>query len=457
MIRSNKWWILLVVGIGSFMSALDTSIVNVALPVIASSTRSTVAAVEWVSLAYLITTSASVLVFGRLADIYGTRTIYLLGKALFIIASFFCGIAGHIGVLIAARVLQALGAAMIFALSPGLIVEAFPTHERGRALGMQATLTYFGIAVGPVLGGMLIRWLGWPSIFYVNVPVGLVVMWLAWKVLIPGRAPEADQPFDPAGASLLALTLIMLLLALTRGSEWGWHSPLTLTLATAGIITAATFITVERRIPHPAMDLTLFRIPAFSGSVLAAYLCYMSTSSVSFLLPFFLMKGANIPVDRVGFLMAAVPLGMMALTGPSGWLSDKVGVRLPATLGMIFITTGTLLLSRMTLNFTTPWLISALAISGIGAGLFTAPNNSALMGAAPPHRRGVAGAILAAARTVGFASGIAMAGLIYTTITAKQGDTPEGISLAVRAGLSATIFTAAAGAACSAVRPSRAT
>lgn len=435
------------------MSALDGSIVNIALPVIAKSTGAPVSTVEWVVLAYLITVSASVFVFGHLSDIYGKRRIYLLGLAVFVAGSLFCGLSGRVGPLILARAVQAVGAAMLFALSPAVLIGAFPPDERGRALGLQATMTYLGLVAGPGLGGLLIDAWGWPAIFFVNVPVGLATMWAAGRVLNSDR-PAAGQLFDPAGAASLALALGGLLLALSKGGEWGWSHPAIVGLVSAAACCAAAFVAVERRQAHPAIDLGLFRDRGFATSVLASYLCYLASASVGFLMPFLLVWAEGCSASHAGLVMMAVPVAMMLLTGPSGALSDRIGVRLLATSGLVVMAAGVLLLSFVGLGGSSVLRASCLALIGVGTGLFTSPNNSAIMGAAPLERRGVAGAILSATRTVGFATGVAVAGIVYQAGLRASGDgaTPQAIEFAVRVGLQLTAVAVLAGAACSAVR-----
>ena len=448
-----KWLTLAVVGSGTFMSALDGSIVNIALPAIAQATGSAVSTVEWVALAYLITVSASVFVFGHLSDIYGRRRIYLVGLAVFVAGSLFCGLSGRVGPLILARAVQAVGAAMLFALSPAILVGAFPPDERGRALGLQATMTYLGLVAGPGLGGLLIDAWGWPAIFFVNVPVGLATMWAAGRVLNSDR-PAAGQLFDPAGAASLALALGGLLLALSKGGEWGWSHPAIVGLVSAAACCAAAFVAVERRQAHPAIDLGLFRDRGFATSVLASYLCYLASASVGFLMPFLLVWAEGCSASHAGLVMMAVPVAMMLLTGPSGALSDRIGVRLLATSGLVVMAAGVLLLSFVGLGGSSVLRASCLALIGVGTGLFTSPNNSAIMGAAPLERRGVAGAILSATRTVGFATGVAVAGIVYQAGLRASGDgaTPQAIEFAVRVGLQLTAVAVLAGAACSAVR-----
>ncbi len=448
----HKWWTLAVVGTGTFMSALDTSVVNVALPVIGHATRSPVSTVEWVILAYLVTVSSSLLVFGRLADIHGRRRIYMAGLLVFVAGSLGCGLSGTVGPLILARVIQALGAAMIFALSPSILISAFPANERGRALGLQATMTYLGVAAGPGLGGYLTQHFGWPVIFYMNVPIGLLAVLAARKVLRPDRQ-DTGQPFDPAGAAAMAVTLASLLLVLSKGADLGWGHPLIQGLAGLAAGGAVAFVIIERRSTHPALDFRLFANRTFAVSVLAAYLCYLASAAVSFLMPFYLLSAAGYSVSHAGLMMMSVPLAMLAVTGPSGCLSDTTGVRLPATAGMVLMAAGVALLGRLRLSDSAGHLVACLALLGAGTGLFTAPNNSAIMGAVPKERQGVAGAILAAARTVGFASGVALAGLIYMACLGSQtGGSPEAVARAVRVGLRVTAVFALAGAVSSAVR-----
>lgn len=456
---ASKWWTLAVVGLGTFMAALDGSVVNVALPVIREATRSSVSTVEWVILVYLITVSSLLLVFGRLADLFGKRFIYMAGQMVFMIGSFGCGRAGGIGSLVAARAFQAVGAAMMIALSPAILVAAFPGSERGRALGMQATLTYLGLSLGPALGGFLTQHFGWPSVFYVNIPIGLCALAAAHRALPPDRL-RAGQPFDPAGALALAVALAALLFALSKGGDLGWSHPLIAGGAALAAGSFALFVTIERRVAHPALDFGLFANRTFSASVLAAGLCYLSTASVSFLMPFYLLSAAGYAAARAGLVLMAMPLAMLLMTGPSGWLSDQIGARLPATMGMGLMAAGIALLGALRLENAAGQIVAGLALVGVGAGLFTSPNNSAILGSVPVNRQGVAGAILGTARTVGFAAGVAVSGLVYMAfLGASDGTgTPEETARAVRMGLRATAAIALAGAVCSALRgPSRKT
>jgi MFS family permease len=341
---------------------------------------------------------------------------------------------------------------MMFALSPGILVAAFPAAGRGRALGLSATLTYLGMSIGPGLGGFLTQHFGWPAIFLINVPIGFGMWLLAARTLRPER-PPGSQPFDPAGAITLAIGLAALLLALSKGGDLGWGHPWIRVMAGTGVAALAGFVIIERRLAHPALDLGLFASRRFSASMAAAGLCYLCFAALQFLMPFFLLHGAGLAPARAGLYMMAVPLGMMSVSAASGHLSDKVGVTLPATAGMLLVAAGLGSLGWIAPAWPPRWIVAALAMAGVGAGLFTAPNNSAIMGAAPGNRQGVAGALLAAARTVGFAAGVALAGLIYAAALRNAADvTPAVVTWGVQQGLRVTAVAALLGAACSLLR-----
>ena len=451
----RKWWTLVVVGSGTFMSALDTSIVNIALPAIGHSTGAPLDTLEWVVLAYLLAVTGTLLVFGRIADVHGKRRIYMAGQVLFAVGSLLCGVSGRIGPLVASRVLQGLGASMILALSPAVLIGAFPAEERGRALGLQATMTYLGLSIGPALGGWLTEHLGWPAIFLVNVPIGLAMVTLSSHALVKEARPEHGSTplFDVAGAALMAAALSALLFALSHGQRLGWTQPLIAGLLVASAAGWVAFVMVERRTDHPALDVGLFSSWTFSASTLAAFLCYSCMAAVNLTAPFLLIRACGLSASRAGLVLMAIPLAMLAFTAPSGYLSDRVGVRLPATAGMVAFSAGALLLLRVAPgNGVQAFLPGALAV-GVGAGLFTAPNNSAIMSAAPPATPRRAGAVLTAARTSGFAFGTASAGAIYAArIEAQHASAPAAVAAAVHACLWAVAAVALVGAALSALR-----
>jgi EmrB/QacA subfamily drug resistance transporter len=452
----RKWPILALVGTGTFMSALDGSIVNIALPVIGRATGAAISTLEWVVLGYMVTLGVTLLPCGRLGDLYGNRRIYLAGQLCFGLGSLLCGLAGGIALLITARVLQAMGGAMLLALSPAVLVEAFPAQERGKALGLQATMTYLGMSVGPGLGGFLTQHWGWPSIFFINVPISLILFGISLRVLDrDGR--RAAVPFDRLGTAAMAVALGTLLLALSQGPERGWTRPGILALLVVSFLAWLLFFGTEVRIQHPILDVRLFRSRVFSASTLAALLCYTNTAATNFLMPFFLIRGCGLPSQRAGLAMMMVPLGMLLLTAVSGHWSDRSGPRPPTLLGMVLMALGAFLVRALTTRSPMGHIFGSLLLIGLGAGLFTAPNNSAIMGAAPRNRQGVAGAILADARTLGYVCGATLGGLLFTLETVHHpGLTDQAMVLGgLGSGMVAVALLALAAAALSLLRGHR--
>ncbi len=418
----QKWLVLIAIGMSTFMSALDTSVVNTVLPVINESFGSEIATVEWVVIIYLLMVSGLLLSFGRLGDIRGHKPIFLLGFSIFIISSALCGWAPSIGALIGFRGIQALGAAMLAANSPAILTKNFPPAQRGQALGLQATMTYLGLTVAPSLGGWLTDLLSWRAVFYINVPVGLIAFILAW-IFIPQDAQTGSrEPFDMPGASIFLAGLIALLLAMNQGYAWGWFSPRILGLILFSSVFLLSFIFVEKRNRSPILDLDLFKNRNFSASTVSAILNYIAVFSILLLLPFYLLQGRDLNPSQAGLILTIQPIVMAIVAPVSGSLSDRIGTRIPTVLGMVILSCGIFLMSR--LGPTTPIyeVGIALGVVGLGTGTFISPNNSAIMGAAPKERQGIAAGILATARSTGMVLGVGLAGAIFTTIMTRATD-----------------------------------
>lgn len=431
----TKWLVLIAIGVGTFMSALDGSVVNAILPVIQSYFGTDVATVEWVVTIYLLVVSGLLLVFGRLGDMRGNKIVYVWGFVVFVIGSALSGLSPTPAFLIASRAFQALGAAMLFANSPAILTKTFPASQRGQALGLQGTMTYLGLTTGPFLGGWLAGLFGWHAVFYINVPVGLFATWLAWRV-VPQDAPsERKERFDLAGSFTFMAGLVILLLALNQGGAWGWGSPLTLGLIAVSIIILTVFIRIEGSVLAPMLDLSLFRSRLFNMAALSPVLNYICIYSVLFLMPFYLIQGRGLTPAQAGLILTAQPLVMAVLTPFAGTLSDRIGSRLPATLGMLILSVGLFLLSRLTPDASYLHVVLGLAVTGLGPGMFVAPNNSALMGAAPRGRQGIASGVLALARNVGMVLGIGLTGAVFTTVLAHGGNSEAALTVqAVDAG-----------------------
>jgi EmrB/QacA subfamily drug resistance transporter len=431
----TKWLVLVAVGVGTFMSALDGSVVNTMLPVIQEYFRSDVATVEWVVSIYLLVVSGLLLSFGRLGDLRGNKTVYIWGFLLFVLGSAFSGLSPAPGFLIGSRAFQALGATMLFANSPAILTKTFPSEQRGQALGLQGTMTYLGLTTGPFLGGWLAQTFSWHAAFFINVPIGLFAVWLSWRVIPKDSTSGQQEQFDIPGAMVFMAGLMALLLGLNQGDYWGWISPPTLALVIGAVLTLAVFVWIESKARTPMLDLTLFRSRFFNMSTLSPVLNYVCVYSVLFLMPFYLIQGRGLGPAQAGLILTAQPLVMALMAPLAGTLSDRVGSQIPTTVGMLLLAAGLYFLSSLTQASPFSHAILGLAVSGLGVGLFVAPNNSALMGAAPRSRQGIAAGVLALARNIGMVLGIGVTGAIFTSFLNRgEPNAPSTLVFAVGAG-----------------------
>jgi EmrB/QacA subfamily drug resistance transporter len=436
----KKWMVLVAIGAGSFMSALDGSIVNTVLPVLRTVFNSDVATIEWVVTVYLLVLSGLLLTFGRLGDLRGHKTIYLWGFAIFVGSSALCGLSWSSTALVVFRGLQAIGGAMLASNSAAIVTGNILPEQRGRAFGMVSTMTYLGLTVGPSLGGWLTQAYGWRTIFYINVPVGGIALALGMIFIPQDRSNEAGQRFDVLGAGIFMAGLTSLMLGLNKGVDWGWSSPAVLGLLAGAIMLMAVFVFVERNSAAPMLDLTLFRIPLFSTATVSAILNYVCVYSIIFLMPFYLIQGRGLSPAQAGLMLTIQPIVMAIIAPISGMLSDKIGSRWPGMLGMGVLAGGLVFLS--TLGQASPlWMVAVgMVIVGMGTGTFISPNTSALMGAAPRERQGIASGVQGAARNFGMVLGIGLAGAIFTTHLAQN--TADALFSGISVG-----FLAAAGVA----------
>ena len=389
----------------------------------------------------------------RLGDLWGHKTVYLLGLAVLVLSSAACGLATSTPLLVAGRAIQAIGASMIFANLAVIMLHVFPPEERGRAVGIQATIVYVGLATGAPLGGWLTELLGWPSVFLVNVPIGVIALLLGLRVAPSDPPVERHEPFDLVGSAVYVLGLALLLLGLNQGHAWGWISTATVGCLLLGAGLLAGWIAIELRVPSPMIDLSLFRQRAFSAPIVSARLNYVAVSS-TFLLPFALIQGRGLSPAQTGLIVTCQPIIMAMTASNSGSLSDRIGSRAPATLGMLILSIGLFLLSRLDASTSVGLIAVMLLITGLGIGLFTSPNSSAFLGAVPPQRRGVANGVLGTARTLGMVLGIGVAGAVYTTTLGLIVDPgPDGFLRAAGTELLVASGVALLGAVTSATRP----
>jgi EmrB/QacA subfamily drug resistance transporter len=416
---SRKWYVMTAVAMSIFLATIDGSIVNVALPTLVHDFGALFATVQWVVLAYLLTVTTLMVSIGRLADMVGKKPIYVAGFVVFTLGSVLCAFAPTVYFLIGFRVVQAVGAAMTMALGMAIVTEAFPPKERGRALGITGSIVSVGVVIGPTLGGLIIDALSWPWIFLVNLPIGIVGAFIAVR-FIPATRPAGGQRFDYWGAATLFVSLLSLLLGLTLGQQRGFSAPLILALLAAWALFLAIFLTIERRTAQPMIDLRLFRNRQFSINLGTGFTTFVAIAGIFILMPFYLQNVLGLELRTLGLLLATVPVAMGVSAPVAGALSDRFGFRLITVVGLIVLVIGYIGASTLSTETTILGYILRLFPIGLGMGIFQSPNNSAIMGAAPRERLGVASGLLSITRTLGQTVGIAIMGAIWAARAAAH-------------------------------------
>jgi MFS family permease len=369
------------------MATIDGNIVNVALPTLGAELRAHVDALQWIVNAYLLAITATLVAMGRLGDRLGHRALYAAGLVVFTLGSALCGAAPGLGALVAARVLQALGASAMMAIGPAVVTASFPPGMRGRALGAVGTVVAAGLMLGPPVGGLILSALSWRWVFYVNLPVGIAGTLWALRVL-------------------------------PRGGVAG----------------------------GPLLDLSPFRIPAFSLGLLAGFLSYAAMFSQTFLTPFLLARVLDVSPGRLGLVLSAVPVALAVSSPLAGWISDRFGGRRLPAFGMAVVAGALATLSLAGASATVASVAAHLFAAGIGMGLFQAPNNATVMGSLPRARLGSGGGFLATARNAGMAAGVALAGTLFALRAGPEAAGAEfldGYALALRAGALLAVASAA--------------
>lgn len=413
-----KWFILFTVLVGATMSALDVSIVNVAMPTMQHSFKVQMSTIEWVAMAYMLTLTVFLPLFGRLADMFGRTKMYNTGFVVFTVGSALCGLAPNANFLIFSRVLQAVGAGLLQANSVAIITQAFPSNELGKAIGLQGSIQAIAMSVGPFVGGMLIAAVNWRLIFYVNVPIGIIGTFMALFILPSSKAKigEKKEKIDYLGISLFAAGLASLVLAVNQGGNIGWGSPLIITYFIIAAVLLPLFVYIELKVEHPMIDLKMFKKWGFSAGNATGMLSYYVLFAVLFLMPFYLEEVLGYNAVITGSILTPIPLSMAIIAPFAGAISDKLGSRIMTTTGMAICAISTLLLTFLGSTINIYLLIFEFILLGVGMGIFTPPNNSAIMLSAPRERLGVAGGILNMMRALGLIFGVAISGLIFTNL-----------------------------------------
>ncbi|HEX7004833.1 MAG TPA: MFS transporter [Trueperaceae bacterium] len=409
---ARRWFVLVAAALGAFASTVMATGVNVALPTLVVTFDTTFPVVQWVVLAYLLSTSALLPIIGRLADMLGKKAIFIVGFFVYLLGSLLCGLAGSIGMLILLRALQGVGSAILTSIGLAIVTDIFPASERGRAIGVTGAVLSSGIVIGPTLGGFLVDAFGWPWVFFAGVPVGLVGVALAAHY-VPSYPRGERQRFDLGGAALLFVCLLALSLGLTLGQSLGFADPLVLGLFGLCTATLVAFLWLERHVRQPLLTLELFANATLTVGLTSGFITFVSIAGTIFLMPFYLENVLGYAPARVGLLMSVTPI-LLVITAPvAGWLADRFGERPITVIGLAFILVGYLLVGTLTQESTALGFVLRFLPLGLGMGTFQTPNNSAIMGSAPKGQSGVAGGLLALTRALGQTAGIALLGSIW--------------------------------------------
>ena len=417
----NKTAAAVVAALAAFLAPFMSSSINIALPSIGREFGASALLLGWVATSYSLAAAMCLVPFGRLADLFGRKMIFFWGVVVNTISSVLCAAAPTATVLIAFRIVQGVGMAMIFSTATAILTSVYPASERGKALGINVAATYLGLSLGPVIGGVMTQQLGWRSIFWFNLPLGVLILALVlWK--IKGEWADAEgERFDGMGTVLFSLSLVLLMYGFTRlpsGPGAG--------LLAAGIVGLMLFFRWERKAEHPVLDVRLFaRNRVFAFSNLAALINYSSTSAVGFLLSLYLQYIKNMKPQEAGLVLIAQPVIMTLFSPLAGKVSDRIEPRVVASVGMAISGAGLLLLTFVNGASSIGFIAGSLALLGFGFALFSSPNTNAVMGSVEKKHYGIASATLATMRLTGQMGSLGIAMMLFSLFIGRRAVTPE--------------------------------
>jgi len=412
---SGKWRTLQAVMVGTFIAPLDASIVNTILPSFTSIFNADISLVQWIPTVYLLVICCLILMFGRLGDMIGHKIIYLTGVGAFAAASLFCGLSQNIWMLITFRAFQGVAGAMLMSVGPAIVTSAFPSHERGKALGVFTTSIAIALALGPTLGGMVTEYASWRFVFFINIPIGAFAVMFGLRTIPQGKRNK-DQRLDWPGAITIFIFLLSILLYMNKAKDWDWNSSGSILLLVCATVSAVWFVRAEMKAPQPMVNLDLFKNRVFALSNVSLLFNFIVAYTVVFLTPFYLTIILKLPISQVGLVMATFPLVMLVVSPVSGTLSDHIGYRVLTCSGMLICSFAMILLSRLTAANSVMDVVWYLMVFSLGTSVFMSPNSSAVMGSIPKMYLGIASGILANMRNLGMILGIAISGAVFYSI-----------------------------------------
>jgi EmrB/QacA subfamily drug resistance transporter len=408
----RKWWSLAVVSVAIFMLLLDITVVNVALPSIQRGLHSSFQDLQWVVNAYALTLAAFLLTAGALADLWGRKLVFVIGLLAFTTASALCGLSTSPLMLNLARAAQGIGGAMMFATSLALIAQSFEGKERGTAFGVFGAATGAAVAIGPLVGGILTTAIGWEWIFFVNVPIGVILAIVATRKVEESKDPDATGA-DWAGFITFSGSLFLLVFALVQGNESGWGSTKIVAYFIGSAVLIMLFLIVERAQKRPMLDLTLFRRPAFGGASIVAFTLAASAFAMFLYLTLYIQTVLGYSALQTGLRFLPTTLLMFAVSPIAGRLSVRMPVRILLGAGLLFVSGSMLAMTAISPSSGWTVLIPGFVLEGIGVGLVNPPLASTAIGVVPPARSGMASGINNTFRQVGVATGIAGLGAVF--------------------------------------------
>ncbi|VBB08536.1 Hypothetical protein LUCI_3814 [Lucifera butyrica] len=411
----NKWFVLLCVGIGAFLSSLNSSLTSTILPIIEHSLKTTLSQSEWIVLIYLLIMTVTLIPIGRLSDLWGHRKIFMFGFVLFTCSSILCGYSSNFFTLILGRALLAFGGSILLSVGPAIITTTFSSEERGKALGIQALMTYIGLSLGPLFGGSITQFLGWHFTFFISVPFGLGGFILAF-LYVKDINVTSVKSIDIRGMVFFAIAMTAVTILMNGASITSSYFILLLIFILM-VLSFILFFHSERKARSPMMPLSLFRIRDFGFGAMGAafnYLCFYLTL---FIIPFYFDQVLHSSAMETGIIFTITPFIMMICSPIVGALSDRLGSRIFSMTGMGFSILSLLLfgiMAKTTSSIAFLLLILGLICAGLGTGVFAAPNNSAIMGAAPKDYQGVASGVVATFRNIGMIAGTTIGGSLFS-------------------------------------------
>lgn len=422
-----RWWAFAAIAVGIVTVVMEAGSSIVALPSIADNFRTDLPTAQWVVIGYVLTITAFLLPAGRLADMIGPKRVYISGFVIFALGAALAGSSTSILPMILFRVLQGAGAAMTQGTAMAMLVSAFPGNERGRALGLFMSVVGVGAVSGPALGGVIVGALGWRWVFLINSLLAVLAIIAALVVLDARRTPQGEKrsTFDWLGTALSTAALLFFLLAMTNGPRAGWTSPPIIASFVAFAASLVIFVWWELRTPSPILDVRLFTRRLFSLGISANFFAFIGSSSVYFLMPFYLQSIRGYTPTQVGLIIVPGAFSMIVLGPLSGRLSDRYGWRRFNVAGLTLSAAGLFLLATLKADSPLGLAMAGMILVSCGNGLFYPPNNSSILSTVEPSKYGVVSGFLQLVRNLGNSTGLSLATAIVTATMASKGYPPS--------------------------------